>query len=175
MRMRIQAPVLPDRVGASVAVDGVCLTATVVHPDGFEADMVAETLTRTTLGDLRPGDVVNLERALQASGRFDGHFVQGHVDATGEVVAIQPEGDGSRMVLRVPPGVLRYVVEKGSLAVSGVSLTVAGVRDDLVEVALVPHTLANTTLGRKRPGDRVNLEADILAKYVERLSREETR
>lgn len=173
--MRIQAPVLPDRVGASVAVDGVCLTATVVHPDGFEADVVAETLARTTLGDLRPGDVVNLERALPASGRFDGHFVQGHVDATGEVVAIQPEGDGSRMVLRVPPGVLRYVVEKGSLAVSGVSLTVAAVRDDLVEVALVPHTLANTNLGRRRPGDRVNLEADILAKYVERLSREETR
>lgn len=156
-------------VGESVAVNGVCLTAVEVGPTAVTADVVAETLRRSNLGSMRPGDRVNLERPMRADGRFDGHIVQGHVDATGEVVAVIPEGEGRLVRISAPPDGLRYVVEKGSITVDGVSLTVTSVDADGFEVALIPHTLSVTTLGLREPGDSVNLEFDVLAKYVERL------
>lgn len=156
-------------VGGSVAVAGVCLTAVEVGGDAFEVDIVAETLARTTLGALRPGDEVNLESPMEASGRFDGHIVQGHVDGVGEVLSVAPEGDGVRVAIAVPDRLARYVVEKGSLCVDGVSLTVAGVEGSIASVALIPHTLEVTTLGRLNPGRMVNLEVDVIAKYVERM------
>jgi riboflavin synthase len=156
-------------VGDSIAVNGVCLTAVEVGPAGVTTDVVAETLRRSNLGSVRAGDRVNVERPMRADGRFDGHIVQGHVDATGEVAAVVPEGEGSLVRIAAPPDGLRYVVEKGSITVDGVSLTVTSVDADGFEVALIPHTLAVTTLGLRRPGDTVNLEFDVLAKYVERL------
>jgi riboflavin synthase len=149
-------------VGDSIAVNGCCLTVVELGPDRWSADVVEETLARTTLGDLRPGDPVNLERPLRLVDRLGGHVVQGHVDGLGEVVAPAP-----RLTVRTPD--TRYLVEKGSVAVDGVSLTVVAVHDDRFEVAVIPHTAAVTTLGHRRAGDRVNLEFDILAKYVERL------
>lgn len=159
--------------GQSLAVDGVCLT--IVALDGGTAvfDLAAETLRRTTLGRLRPGASVNLERPLSAGGRFGGHFVQGHVDGVGTVTRVTPEGDGVWLEVSLPPGLTRYVAEKGSVAVDGVSLTVAAVEDSRCAVALIPHTLAVTTLGRKGPGDPVNVEVDILAKYLARLLEDE--
>jgi riboflavin synthase len=156
-------------VGDSIAVNGVCLTAVEVGPEGVEADVVAETLRRSNLGSVREGDRVNLERPMRADGRFDGHIVQGHVDATGEVATVVAEGEGRLIRIAAPPDGLRYVVEKGSITVDGVSLTVTSAEADSFEVALIPHTLSLTTLGFRRPGDRVNLEFDVLAKYVERL------
>ena len=156
-------------VGDSVAVNGVCLTAVEVGPIGVTADVVAETLRRSNLGSIQAGDRVNLERPMRADGRFDGHIVQGHVDATGEVATVIPEGEGRLVRIAAPPDGLRYVVEKGSITVDGVSLTVTSVDADGFEVVLIPHTLSVTTLGLRRPGDRVNLEFDVLAKYVERL------
>jgi riboflavin synthase len=156
-------------VGDSIAVNGVCLTAVEVGPAGVTADVVAETLRRSNLGSVQTGDRVNLERPMRADGRFDGHIVQGHVDATGEVATVVPEGEGWLVRIAAPPEGLRYVVEKGSITVDGVSLTVTSVDADGFEVALIPHTLSVTTLGLLRPGDRVNLEFDVLAKYVERL------
>lgn len=156
-------------VGASVAVNGVCLTATEVAGDSFRVDVVGETLARTALGRLGPGDRVNLERALPAGGRFDGHIVQGHVDGVGTVAALADDPGGRRMTVEVPPDLLRYIVVKGSVTVDGVSLTVAGLVGGGFEVALIPHTLAVTTLGERAVGDPVDIEVDILAKYVERL------
>ncbi|MDR7481508.1 MAG: riboflavin synthase [Armatimonadota bacterium] len=171
-RLRVRAGGLAEgaRAGDSIAVDGVCLTITAQDGGVFTADLAAETLRRTTLGRLRPGDRVNLERPLRVDQRLGGHIVQGHVDGVGTVAAVRPEGDGAWMEITPPPALLRYLVEKGSVAVDGVSLTVAALpAPDRFAVALVPHTLAATTLGRRRPGDAVNLEADILAKYVQRL------
>jgi riboflavin synthase len=171
-RLRVQAGTLLDgmRPGDSIAVDGVCLTVVRLDGDVFTADLAAETLRRTTLGRLRPGDRVNLERPLRADQRFGGHFVQGHVDGVGIVAAVRPEGAGVWMEITPPPALLPYVAEKGSIAVDGVSLTVAALpAPDRFAVALIPHTLAVTTLGRRRPGDAVNLEVDVLAKYVQRL------
>jgi riboflavin synthase len=156
-------------VGDSIAVNGVCLTAVEVGPTGVTTDVVAETLRRSNLGSVQAGDRVNLERPMRADGRFDGHIVQGHVDATGEIATVVPEGEGSLVRIAAPPDGLRYVVEKGSITVDGVSLTVTSVDADGFEVALIPHTLAVTTLGLRRSGDTVNLEFDVLAKYVERL------
>jgi riboflavin synthase len=155
--------------GSSIAVDGVCLT--VVGNDGrrFAVQVVPETLRRTSLGRLAPGERVNLERALAAGGRLDGHVVQGHVDGLGTVTSVVAEGEGKRVGVAVEEGLLRYIVEKGSVALDGVSLTVAALTAGGFEVALIPHTLAVTTLGLRSPGDPVNLEVDILAKYVERL------
>ncbi len=157
-------------VGASLAVNGVCLTV-VEAADGLLAfDLSPETLSRTGLGRLRPGAPVNLERPVSLLGRLGGHLVLGHVDGVGEVVSVEPEGTGgATMVVRAPAGLLRYLVEKGSVAVDGVSLTVAGVEGDRFRVALIPHTLAVTTLGEVGPGDPVNLEVDVVAKYVEGL------
>jgi riboflavin synthase len=157
------------KVGDSIAVNGVCLTAVEVGPDIATTDVVAETMRRSNLGSVEQGDRVNLERPMRADGRFDGHIVQGHVDSTGEVTRVVPEGEGWILKIAAPLGGLRYVVEKGSITVDGVSLTVTSVDADGFEVALIPHTISVTTLGLRRPGDRVNLEFDVLAKYVERL------
>jgi riboflavin synthase len=171
LRLRIGAGQIGDSlaIGDSVAVNGVCLTAVEAVPGRFAADVVDETVDRTTLGSLQPGDRVNLELPMTAMGRFDGHLVQGHVDTVGEVAQVTSEGDGARMRVALPGHMERYVVEKGSITIDGVSLTVAAVGDGWLEVALIPHTMAVTTLGSFSPGDRVNVEVDILAKYVERL------
>lgn len=156
-------------VGGSVAVNGVCLTAVRVQPPMISFEVMGETLDRSNLGDLEVGDPVNLERPMAASGRFDGHMVQGHTDGVGTIVSEEGDGDARRVRIEVPASLLRYLVEKGSITVDGVSLTVAAVDDSGLEVALIPHTRAATTLGIRRPGDKVNLEVDVLAKYVERL------
>ena len=157
-------------LGASIAVNGCCLTVTDFDTGSFAADAVIETLARTNLGDLGPGDPVNLERPLRLADRLGGHLVQGHVDATGVVRDRAPQPDGSTMVtIEAPDPVLRYVVHKGSITVDGVSLTVARTGDDVFAVALIPHTLAVTTLGERAIGTRVNLEVDLVAKYVEAL------
>jgi riboflavin synthase len=165
-RVRLSAAtVLADaEVGDSIAVDGCCLTLVELGEGWWDADVSAETLKRTTLGDLQPGDRVNLERPVRAQDRLGGHIVQGHVDGVGEIV--EPALD---LRVRMPRDLLRYVVEKGSIAVDGVSLTVVDVLDDGFTVALIPHTARVTTLGLKGPGDPVNLEVDVTVKYVERL------
>ena len=185
-RLEVDAPWLAGElaVGDSVAVDGCCLTVVASGPTQFAADVVAETLRRTAFGRLAAGARVNLERPLALGGRLGGHLVQGHVDGVGRVVArraVGPEGsgephggapvrqDGEEVQIELSEGLARYVVEKGSIAVDGVSLTVAGVGQGWFAVALVPHTLATTTLGERAPGDPVHLEVDVVAKYVERL------
>ncbi len=159
-------------LGASISVNGCCLTVVEVLDDGWAADAVTETLDRTALGALTSGDPVNLERPVRLADRLGGHVVQGHVDGVGTLRDRVALPDGStRMTFTAPASVLRYVVEKGSITVDGISLTVAGLDDEAgtFEVAVIPHTLSVTTLGPKQPGDPVNLEADVLAKYVERL------
>ena len=157
-------------LGASISVNGVCLTALDPQNGRFSLDVVPETLSRTNLGELEAGETVNLERAMSAEGRFDGHLVQGHVDGTGSIEEVVRDTDGSvTMTIVSAQEILRYVVEKGSITVDGVSLTVAGLTDDSFSVALIPHTLEVTTLGLRKSGDVVNLEVDILAKYIERL------
>jgi riboflavin synthase len=157
------------RHGASIAVNGVCLT--VVEHDGetFSVDVMAETLNRSSLGSLETGARVNLERAMAASARLDGHIVQGHVDGTAQILARVPGDRWEVVQLTLPPELSRYVVEKGSITVDGISLTVSAITDDTFSVSLIPTTLALTTLGHKDVGDLVNLEVDVIAKYVERL------
>jgi riboflavin synthase len=169
--LRIEGPlVVSDAVhGASIAVNGVCLTVTAHDESGFAVDVMAETLRRSSLGSLRPGDRVNLERAMPADGRFGGHIVQGHVDGTGAITARVPGDRWETVEVSLPADLHRYVVEKGSITVDGVSLTVAGVGDSSFTVSLIPTTLELTTLGHKGVGDVVNLEVDVLAKYVERM------
>lgn len=159
-------------VGDSIAVNGVCLTVVAATSTGFSADVVKETLDRTNLGGLKPGSSVDLERPMSAAGRFDGHIVQGHVDGVGRVDRVSPEGEGRRMTITVPDRLNRFMVEKGSITVDGVSLTIACLIDGGFEVALIPHTLAVTVLGERQAGDRVNLEVDVIGKYVERLLKE---
>ncbi len=168
--------VVPDSdVGASVAVNGVCLTVVARGSEDLAFDLSEETLARSTLGRLRPGDPVNLERPVTLSARLGGHIVQGHVDGVGEVAAIERDDQGGTVLTtRVPEGLLRYAVEKGSIAVDGISLTIAELAGDGIRVALIPHTLAVTTLGTVVPGDLVNLEMDVIAKYVERLMADDT-
>jgi len=163
--------VLEDaEIGASIAVNGCCVTVVDRGDDWWAADAVIETLDRTALGSLGVGDPVNFERPLRLADRLGGHLVQGHVDAVGRVEAREVQPDGStRLRCSAPPELLRYVVEKGSITVDGVSLTVTGVEAEGFTVAVIPHTLAVTTLGVKPPGEPVNLEVDVLAKYVERL------
>ena len=171
VRLAVRAPqaAARTRAGDSVSVNGVCLTAVAVDDGTVTFDAVPETLRRSSLGRVEAGTAVNVEPALQAGEPLGGHVVQGHVDGVGRVRALEPEGDGCRLELEAPPELTRYLVEKGSVAVDGVSLTVASLDGDTVEIALVPHTLEATTLGALSPGDEVNLEVDVLAKYVERL------
>lgn len=173
-RLQIQDPVLfaDMAVGDSVAVNGVCLTVVESGIGEVAVEVVQESLDRSNLGELAPGSPVDLERPMLASGRFDGHIVQGHVDGVGIVSMIQPEGEARRMRIEAAPDLARYIVEKGSVTVDGVSLTVTAVGTELTtwfEIVLIPHTLEVTVLGQRTVGDRVNLEMDVLAKYVERL------
>ena len=170
-RLSVAAPALAPglEIGDSVAVDGCCLTSVEIDGQTISFDLSVETLSRSALGALGPGREVNLEPALRAGEPLGGHYVQGHVDAVGRVRSLEPEGEGVRMWIELPPELLRYCVEKGSIAVAGVSLTVAELKDDAVAVALISHTLRVTTLGAAKPGDLLNLEADVIAKYVERL------
>jgi riboflavin synthase len=170
-RLEVEAPWLAGdlRLGESVAVNGCCVTVAGAATAGFAADLVAETLRRTALGGVAAGDRVNLERPMALGGRLGGHLVQGHVDGVARVLDRTPVGEGEEVRIELPPGLERYLVEKGSVAVDGVSLTVAGVGPGWFAVALVPHTLKVTTLGDRRPGDPVQLEVDVVAKYVERL------
>jgi riboflavin synthase len=171
-RLEVETPLAAElSPGDSISVNGVCLTALDPSPEGFRADVMPETLRRTSLGPLGSGDPVNLELPLRATDRLGGHFVQGHADGTGTVESVREEGF-SRVVRVAAPGeLLRYVVEKGSIAVDGVSLTVSAVDDEAFEVSLIPETLERTTLGAAAPGRVVNLEVDVLAKYLEKLNR----
>ncbi|GGJ86712.1 riboflavin synthase subunit alpha [Pilimelia anulata] len=155
--------------GDSIAVNGVCLTVVTVDGDTFTADVMAETLRRSSLGALRPGDPVNLERAVTPTTRLGGHLVQGHVDGLATIAGRRPAEHWTEVDVDLPAGLGRYLVEKGSVTVDGVSLTVAGVAGDRFTVGLIPTTLALTTLGTRAVGDRVNIEVDVLAKYVEKL------
>ena len=157
-------------VGGSIAVDGVCLTIVEVGGDRLRVDVGAETLRRSTLKTLVPGHRVNLERPLRLDSRLGGHLVQGHVDDVGTIMRIRPEGETRWMEIRVPQNLSAYVVDKGSIAVDGISLTVARVTNEGFAVSLIPHTLAATTIGSKRAGDDVNIEVDIVAKYIARLA-----
>ena len=165
-RLRIAADLVVEdaKIGDSVAVNGCCLTVVDLGPGELAFDVVDESLARTTLGELAEGDPVNLERPVRPTDRLGGHIVQGHVDAVGEVVSPAPD-----LYVRTDPALLRYVVEKGSIAVDGISLTVVEDRADGFTVAVIPHTAEVTTLGARRPGDRVNLEVDLMAKYAEKL------
>lgn len=157
------------KIGDSIAINGVDLTVVELGADYFTADISLETLGRSTLGDLRIGSPVNLERALGVGERLGGHMVQGHVDATARLAAVTQEGNAYRMRFRFPPGLGRYIATKGSITVDGISLTVANLGEEWFEVAVIPHTWRETTLKGLKPGDRVNIEVDVLAKYVERL------
>jgi riboflavin synthase len=169
MTIRMGVEVCDDlKLGDSLAVQGVCLTVVEVSSGEVAADVSLETLSRSNLGKLVPGDRVNLERALRLDGRLGGHIVLGHVDGMGTWERLKEEGEGWRAFVRAPDEVMRYVVAKGSVAVDGVSLTVASARGSLLSVALIPHTMQNTTLRYRKPGDRVNLEADVIGKYVYR-------
>ena len=174
MRIEVDGPLVSGdlEIGDSIAVNGVCLTVVAATSTGFSADIVKETLDRTNLGGLQSGSAVDLERPMSATGRFDGHIVQGHVDGVGRVDRVSPEGAGRRMSIKAPERLNRFMVEKGSVTVDGVSLTIAGLIEGGFETALIPHTLAVTVLGERLPGDLVNLEVDVIAKYVERLLKE---
>jgi riboflavin synthase len=170
VRLRVRTELAGELApGDSIAVNGVCLTALDPDGQGFSADVMEETLRRSSLGPLAKGDEVNLELPLRAGDRLGGHMVQGHVDGTGSVEAVSDDGFARVVRIGAPPALLRYVVEKGSIAVDGVSLTVSAVDGDGFEVSLIPETLERTTLGAAEPGRVVNLEVDVLAKYVEKL------
>jgi riboflavin synthase len=170
-RLTVRGPlVVTDAAhGASIAVNGVCLTVTDIKDDAFTADVVKETLHRSSLGALRPGSRVNLERPVRPADRLGGHLVQGHVDGVGVIVSREPAERWDVVTIALPAALSRYVVEKGSIAVDGTSLTVVDAGPDRFTVALIPTTLSRTVLGSKQPGDPVNIEVDIMAKYVERL------
>ena len=153
-------------LGDSIAVNGVCLTVSAFSGQRFPADVMPETLHRSNLGELRTGSLVNLERALPATGRFGGHFVSGHIDGVGSLLSVRPEGNALIFSIRAAPELLRGIVEKGSVAIDGISLTVVEVTETLFSVSVIPHTAAVTTLAGKRPGDRLNLETDMIGKYV---------
>ena len=170
-RLTVRGPLVTKDVvyGASIAVNGVCLTVVVADSDAFTADVMKETLDRTSLGSLTTGDRVNLERAVRSDGRLDGHYVQGHVDGAARIISRTPGDHWEVVRIALSRDLARYVALKGSIAVDGVSLTVSGLGPDWFEVSLIPTTLELTTLGAKQPDDLVNLEVDVIAKYVERL------
>lgn len=158
-----------SKVGDSIAVNGVCLTATSINGNLFTADVMAESMRRTALGSLKTGSRVNLERAMRADGRFGGHIVSGHIDGTGTIAGLEREDNAVWVIIDAPSTILRYVIEKGSIAIDGISLTVAYVDDTCFKVSIIPHTAEETTLLGKKPGDAVNLENDVIGKYVEKL------
>jgi riboflavin synthase len=171
-RLRVKGShVLEDLAeGASIAVNGVCLTAVDLRADSFAADLAPETLERSNLGDLVTGSRVNLERPVTPATRLSGHIVQGHVDATGELISLEALGDGNYwLTIQIPEELDRYLVHKGSITVDGISLTIASLEDELLGVTIIPHTYANTRLGSLLPGARVNLEVDVIAKHIEKL------
>jgi riboflavin synthase len=170
-RIVIEAQVVTEGTnhGDSIAVNGVCLTALDIHDDSFAADVSGETLLRSTLGSLKPGTRVNLERAVTPATRLGGHMVQGHVDARGQFVSVADHGESWTVRISFPPEIARYLVFKGSVAVEGISLTIANLADDYFEIAIIPKTWEVTNLSRLSPGDGVNLEVDVIGKYVERL------
>ena len=174
-RIVIEAHIVTDdtKQGDSVAVNGVCLTALDIKPDSFAADVSSETLARSTLGSLKPGTSVNLERAVTPSMRLGGHIVQGHVDARGKLVGVMDLGESWTVKIDYPKEIARYLVFKGSVTVEGISLTIADLTDDYFEVAIIPKTWELTNLSYLKPGDDVNLEVDIIAKYVERMMKKE--
>jgi riboflavin synthase len=169
--LRVRAGSILDGIaaGASIAVNGVCLTVRTFAPGSFSAELSAETLERTSLSNLRPGTTVNLERPMRADGRFGGHIVQGHVDGIGKIRSFNRDGDNWNLQVEFPERAARYIVEKGSIAIDGISLTVAAIAPQVLEVAIIPHTFENTNLRHARAGDTVNLEFDVIAKYVERM------
>jgi riboflavin synthase len=172
LKVRCSTVMTDMTVGASIAVNGVCLTAVDPRPDSFSADLAPETLRLSNLGDLRAGSRVNLERPLSPTGRLSGHIMQGHVDGTGEFLSLEALGDDNWWLrIRVPPELDAFLVYKGSVAIDGISLTIAALEGDVLTATIIPHTWRNTTLGGYRPGARVNLECDILAKHVEKLLR----
>ncbi len=158
------------KLGDSVTVNGACLTATSIRDDGFTVDVVPETLRRTNLGELKARDALNLERAALVGSRLDGHIVQGHVDGTGVVAAVTAEDEALMVAVDAPPEIMRYIVQKGFVAVDGTSLTVVDCSEDRFTFTVIPYTREHTVIGSRNPGDRVNIEVDILAKYVERLT-----
>lgn len=158
-----------SQIGDSIAVNGVCLTVTALRPNGFTADVMPETLKRTNLGSLRKGAEVNLERAMAAGGRFGGHIVSGHVDGTGTILSLKADGNAVWVSIKAEPAILQLIVEKGSICIDGISLTVAYVDDREFRVSIIPHTGSETTLLKRKPGDIVNLENDIVGKYIQKL------
>jgi riboflavin synthase len=170
-RLGVRAPTLAPlaAIGDSISISGCCLTIVAIEGELLRFEAVPETLSRTSLGRLDLGDLVNLEDALRAGEPFGGHLVQGHVDGVGTIASLAPEGDGYRISVNAPQNLLRYLAEKGSIGVAGISLTVAALRDDGFEVAVIPHTWNSTTVSAWEVGDQVNLEVDVIAKYVERL------
>ena len=169
LTIRAQKVLEQTKIGDSIAVNGVCLTVTDLKKDGFTADVMAETLHRSSLGTLRQGDPVNLERAMPVDGRFGGHIVAGHVDGVGKLVQIKRDDTAVWYTVQAAPAILRYIVEKGSIAIDGISLTVAQVQSDQFSISAIPHTVRMTVLNERRVGDLVNLETDIIGKYVEKL------
>ena len=170
LKVRCRRTLRDATEGSSIAVNGVCLTATSLESDGFWADLAPETLARTNLGDLLADSEVNLERPVAVGDRLSGHIVQGHVDGTAVLVSLQALGDGNWwMTVRVPADLSRYMIQKGSVTLDGISLTIAAIQDHLVSAAIIPHTYEHTALRRLAPGARVNVETDLIAKYVEKL------
>ena len=169
--LRVEAGAILDgiKAGASISVNGVCLTVRTFNAGSFTADLSRETLERTSLNALRAGTVVNLERPMRADGRFGGHIVQGHVDGVGKIRSFDRDGDNWNLRVEFPESAARYIVHKGSIAIDGISLTVASLKTPVLEVAIIPHTFENTNLRHAKAGDTVNLELDVIAKYVERM------
>ncbi len=170
-QLTIRGPIVTEgsKVGDSICVNGVCLTATTIKKDEFTADVMAETMRRTNLGELRPGSRVNLERAMPANGRFGGHIVSGHIDTTGTITTLTPEDNATLVTITIPPHYTRYIIEKGSITIDGISLTVTSVTPTTFTVSLIPHTSTATTLLTKPLNSTVNLETDIISKYLEKL------
>lgn len=169
LTFRSAMPIAKVKIGDSIAVNGTCLTVIAKGRGTIKMDVSAETLRRTSLGELKVGDRVNLERCLTLNTLLNGHIVQGHVDSVGRVISIKPEGDSKLYTFEIPANEARYLVEKGSVAIDGISLTVFAIRGRRFSCALIPHTLKVTTMGLRKPGDKVNIESDMMAKYVERI------
>lgn len=169
LRIKGKKVVQGTRIGDSIATNGICLTVTKIENDSFEADVMSESLKRTNIGTLIPGSFVNLERALSLETRLGGHIVSGHIDGTGQISEFKRDDNAVWLTIETDPRILRYIIEKGSIAIDGVSLTVAEVDDQSFQVSIIPHTGEETVLLRKQPGDTVNLECDMIGKYVEKL------